>query len=76
MDPREFALLLDRFALSAEGYRKVRKGVQKRIARHMQQLGCQYSFLMDNECEFTGYPEYCASELQAFDECAEQEEGI
>lgn len=40
MDPRDFALLLDRFALSAEGYRKVRKGVQKRIVRHMQQLGC------------------------------------
>jgi len=40
MDPREFALLLERFALRAEGYRKVRKGVQKRIVRHMQQLGC------------------------------------
>lgn len=40
MDPRDFALLLDRFALSAEGYRKVRRGVQKRIVRHMQQLGC------------------------------------
>ncbi len=40
MDPREFSLLLERFALSAEGYRKVRKGVQKRIVRHMQQLGC------------------------------------
>jgi chemotaxis methyl-accepting protein methylase len=40
MDPREFFLLLERFALSAEGYRKVRKGVQKRIVRHMQELGC------------------------------------
>ena len=40
MDPRDFALLLDRFALSAEGYRKVRKGVQKRIVRHMQELRC------------------------------------
>lgn len=40
MDPRDFALLLDRFALCAEGYRKVRKGVQKRIVRHMQRLGC------------------------------------
>ena len=40
MDPKEFALLLERFALSAEGYRKVRKGVQKRIVRHMQELGC------------------------------------
>jgi chemotaxis protein methyltransferase CheR len=40
MDPRDFALLLDRFSLSAEGYRKVRKGVQKRIVRHMQELRC------------------------------------
>jgi len=40
MDPGDFALLLDRFALSAEGYRKVRKGVQKRIVRHMQELRC------------------------------------
>lgn len=40
MDKRDFALLLDRFGLSAEGYRKVHKGVQKRIVRHMQQLRC------------------------------------
>ena len=40
MDAREFALILDRFALSGEGYRKVRRGVQKRIVRHMQALGC------------------------------------
>ena len=40
MDNRDFALLLDRFSLSAEGYRKVRKGVQKRIARHMHALRC------------------------------------
>lgn len=40
MDPREFARLLDCFNLSAEGYRKVRRGVQKRIVRHMQRLGC------------------------------------
>ena len=40
MDPRDLAVLLDRFALSADGYRKVRKGVQKRIVRHMQGLGC------------------------------------
>jgi len=32
--------MLDRFALSPEGYRKVRKGVQKRIVRHMQELRC------------------------------------
>ena len=40
MDNRDFALLLDRFSLSAEGYRKVRKGVQKRIVRHMHELRC------------------------------------
>lgn len=40
MDTRDFTRLLDRFSLSAEGYRKVRKGVQKRIVRHMQELRC------------------------------------
>jgi chemotaxis methyl-accepting protein methylase len=40
MHESEFAALLDRFALSPEGYRKVRKGVQKRIVRHMQELRC------------------------------------
>ena len=40
MDSRDFTLLLDRFALSAEGYRKVLKGVRKRIIRHMQELRC------------------------------------
>jgi chemotaxis protein methyltransferase CheR len=40
MDNRDFNRLLDRFALSPEGYRKVRKGVKKRIVRHMAALGC------------------------------------
>lgn len=40
MDNRDFSRLIERFALSAEGYRKVRKGVQKRIVRHMAVLGC------------------------------------
>ena len=40
MRESEFAAMLDRFALSPEGYRKVRKGVQKRIVRHMQELRC------------------------------------
>lgn len=40
MDPGEFSRLLNCFDLCAEGYRKVRRGVQKRIVRHMQQLGC------------------------------------
>ena len=40
MDSRDFSRLIERFALSAEGYRKVRKGVQKRIVRHMHELHC------------------------------------
>ena len=40
MRESEFAAMLDRFALSPEGYRKVRKEVQKRIVRHMQELRC------------------------------------
>lgn len=40
MRENEFAAMLERFALSPEGYRKVRKGVQKRIVRHMQELRC------------------------------------
>jgi chemotaxis protein methyltransferase CheR len=40
MRESEFTALLDRFALAPEGYRKVRKGVQKRIVRHMQELRC------------------------------------
>ena len=40
MRESDFNALLDRFALSPEGYRKVRKGVQKRIVRHMQELRC------------------------------------
>lgn len=40
MDDHQFRQLLDRFSLSWHGYRKVRKGVKKRISRHMQELGC------------------------------------
>jgi chemotaxis methyl-accepting protein methylase len=40
MHELDFRLILDRFDLSPEGYRKVRKGVQKRIVRHMQELRC------------------------------------
>jgi chemotaxis protein methyltransferase CheR len=40
MRESEFAAMIERFALSPEGYRKVRKGVQKRIVRHMQELRC------------------------------------
>ena len=41
MDDQQFHQLLDYLGLSWKGYRKVRKGVIKRIHRHMHQLGCQ-----------------------------------
>ena len=41
MDDHQFRQLLDRFGFSWSGYRKVRKGVKKRITRHMSELGCQ-----------------------------------
>ena len=40
MSESVLAAMLDRFALSPEGYRKVRKGVEKGIVRHMATLGC------------------------------------
>lgn len=40
MNELDFRLILERFDLSPEGYRKVRKGVQKRIVRHMAAVGC------------------------------------
>lgn len=40
MRESDFSAMLEHFALSPEGYRKVRKGVQKRIVRHMQELRC------------------------------------
>jgi chemotaxis protein methyltransferase CheR len=40
MDDDQFRLLLDWFNFSWSGYRKVRKGVKKRISRHMQELKC------------------------------------
>ena len=38
MDDDQFRQLLDGFSYSWSGYRKVRKGVKKRISRHMQGL--------------------------------------
>ena len=40
MDDQQFQQLLDYFQYSWAGYRKVRKGVKKRVSRHMQQLRC------------------------------------
>ena len=41
LDDRQFAMLLAFLNYSWDGYRKVRKGVKKRVARHMQELGCR-----------------------------------
>jgi chemotaxis protein methyltransferase CheR len=41
MDPQDFQRLLERLGLSWKGYRKVRRGVQDRATRHMQQIGCR-----------------------------------
>lgn len=40
MDDHQFRQLLYRFNFSWAGYRKIRKGVKKRINRHMTALGC------------------------------------
>jgi chemotaxis protein methyltransferase CheR len=41
VDDQQFARLLKYFGYSWKGYRKVRKGVKKRISRHMQELECR-----------------------------------
>ena len=41
MEDRLFRQVLDRFGFSWAGFRRVRKGVKKRLARHMQETGCQ-----------------------------------
>ncbi len=41
MNDQHFHQLLQHLGLSWRGYRKVRKGVKKRICRHMYQLGCR-----------------------------------
>ncbi|CAB1085503.1 hypothetical protein JY97_15110 [Alkalispirochaeta odontotermitis] len=61
MDDAQFRKLIDFLGYSWPGYRRVRKGVKKRIQRHMQQLGCRdivsYLNLLEsraahrNECE-------------------------
>lgn len=40
MHDDQFRIILNHFGLSWNGYRKVRKGVKKRINRHMQYCGC------------------------------------
>lgn len=41
MNDDDFKQLLDVFGYSWDGYRRVRKGVKKRLARHMLALGCR-----------------------------------
>ena len=41
MDDSQFRRIFDHFGFSRAGYRKVRKGVKKRLARHMQETGCR-----------------------------------
>lgn len=41
MKDMQFQKILDRFGFSWAGFRKVRKGVMKRLSRHMQETGCQ-----------------------------------
>lgn len=54
MNDHQFKQLLEFFNRSWKGYRKVRKGVKKRIGRHMQSVGCRQmdgylQFLKTNE---------------------------
>ena len=53
MDDAQFRKLLEYLGYSWAGYRRVRKGVKKRIRRHMLQLGCRdiaaYLKLLENQ---------------------------
>jgi chemotaxis protein methyltransferase CheR len=55
LDDQEFRKIIDHLGLSWKGYLRVRKGVKKRICRHMRLLGCQdissYLFEMGEERE-------------------------
>ena len=41
MEDTQFRQLLNRFGFSWTGYRRVRKGVKKRVTRHMQKIRCR-----------------------------------
>ena len=55
MNDQQFRQLLDHLDLSWKGFRRVRKGVKKRIRRHMRHLGCEdlkaYLVLIDKDPE-------------------------
>jgi chemotaxis protein methyltransferase CheR len=54
MDDEQFRQLLNHFGYSWKGYKRVRKGVKRRISRHMQQLGCrsteEYLKSLESDC--------------------------
>jgi len=60
LDDTLFSQLLDAVNASWRGYRKVRKGVKKRIGRHMQELGCR---------DMADYIERISSDEKAKAEC-------
>jgi len=60
MDDHQFRRLLDHLGLSWTGYRKVRKGVKKRVSRHMQALNCS---------NMAGYLHKIDKSKEARDEC-------
>jgi chemotaxis protein methyltransferase CheR len=60
MDDRQFDMILDRFGRSPRGYRRVRKGVKKRLVRHMQRIGC---------ATVTGYLKFLEDNPDALTEC-------
>lgn len=41
MDDTQFCHILNRFGYSWPGYRRVRKGVKKRLSRHMREMHCR-----------------------------------
>jgi chemotaxis methyl-accepting protein methylase len=55
MDDHQFRQLLSQFGFSWDGYRKVRRGVKKRVTRHMQQTNCRtteaYLSLLNEDSE-------------------------
>ena len=60
MDDRQFRRLLHHLGLSWTGYRKVRKGVKRRISRQMQGLNCP---------DMAGYLHVPKRDTEAGDEC-------
>ena len=60
MDDNQFQQLLDWLNFSWSGYRKVKKGVKKRISRHMQELNCP---------NITGYLDLLKQHDEVHQEC-------